>query len=276
MPTYRQYIYVKTTAPTANDDVLDGYVIDDRWVDTTNDRVYVAIDVSTGAAIWIEQAAADGWNRTTETWTRTGNHTFTISGDVTTKYRKGAKLRYKDGGSYEYGVIKSSSYGAPNTTITLFTNTSYTMAAATITDTYISDSPNPEGFPSSFNYTATWNNLTAGNGTFYAKFEIDGTRVTQKAGFVYGTTTSITGDLNLTPIATPNTLGTTQEYLGATTVRDTGTALFEGTVYLIGGNLYPQISASSGSYAAPTNVTSTVPMTWASTDEISMICNYSF
>jgi len=88
-----------------------------------------------------------------DTWTRTGNHTFTVAGDVTTKYRKNTKVRYKDGGSYEYGVIGSSSYSSPNTTVTLITNDDYAMAAASITDRYLSYVDNPEGFPDWFNFT---------------------------------------------------------------------------------------------------------------------------
>lgn len=104
----------------------------------------------------------NGWNLVTEIWTRTGNHIFTVAGDLTAKYRKGAKVRYKDGGAYEYGTVISSSYSSPNTTVTLATNTDYTMAAATITDTYISYIENPEGFPIVFNYAVT---LTSGSGT---------------------------------------------------------------------------------------------------------------
>ena len=96
----------------------------------------------------------NGWNLVTETWTRTGNHTFTVAGDLTTKYRKGAKVRYKDGGAYEYGTVINSVYSSPNTTVTLLANTNYAMAAATITDTYISYIENPEGFPEWFNLTA--------------------------------------------------------------------------------------------------------------------------
>ena len=102
------------------------------------------------------------WELCSETWTRTGNHTFTVSGDQTAKYRKGAKLRYKDGSTYEYGTVFSSAYSAPNTTVTLFTNTDYLMAATTITDRYISFDENPEGFPVAFNYALT---LTAPGGT---------------------------------------------------------------------------------------------------------------
>lgn len=219
----------------------------------------------------------NGWILISATWTRTSNHAFTTPGDVTATYRKGTKVRYKDGVSNEYGVVFSSSHAAGTTTVTLFTNTDYAMAAATITDTYISYIENPEGFPAEFNYVPSFNNFTANNATIFGKFEVNGRKIKQKAGFIFGSTPSvITGTLNLVPIATPLALGTTQEYFGATTIRDTGTALFEGTVYLIGGNLYPQVSATGGAYAAPANVTATVPMTWVSTDEISMICEYTF
>jgi hypothetical protein len=95
-----------------------------------------------------------GWLAVLDTWTRTGNHTFTITGDVTAKYRKGTKVRYKDGGSYEYGVIASVSFAGVTTTVTLITNTDYAMAAATITDNHISYIENPEGFPHYFDWDA--------------------------------------------------------------------------------------------------------------------------
>jgi hypothetical protein len=95
----------------------------------------------------------DGWAKVHETWTRTGNHTFTISGDVTTKYRKGTKVRYTDGG-VEYGVISSSSYSSPNTTVNLIVNSDYAMSGnpSAMSISYIA---NPEGFPSYFNFTST-------------------------------------------------------------------------------------------------------------------------
>lgn len=103
------------------------------------------------SALWIDR----DWNAVSESWTRTGDHTFTVSGDLTGTYTKGRKVRYKDGGSYEYGVIASSSYSAPNTTVTLITNSSYAMAAATITDRYLSDAQNPSGWPDWFEFSPT-------------------------------------------------------------------------------------------------------------------------
>lgn len=50
----RVFPYLKTTAPTVNDDTGDGYKVGDEWLDTTNDIMYKAIDVTLGGAIWVE------------------------------------------------------------------------------------------------------------------------------------------------------------------------------------------------------------------------------
>lgn len=42
------------TAPTVNEDSGDGYQIGSRWLDTTADKEYVALDVTVGAAVWVE------------------------------------------------------------------------------------------------------------------------------------------------------------------------------------------------------------------------------
>lgn len=119
-----------------------------------------------------------GWIAISATWTRTGNYTFTTSGDVTTIYRKGTKIRYKDGGAFEYGAIALSSHSGGTTTITLFVNDDFAMAAATITDKYISYIENPEGFPDWFNYANTIAYSANGSMTFdtvtttYARFKV--------------------------------------------------------------------------------------------------------
>lgn len=52
----RKNNYAATAAPTVGDDTGDGYTVGSRWFDTTNDRSYVALDVTLGAAIWKEYA----------------------------------------------------------------------------------------------------------------------------------------------------------------------------------------------------------------------------
>lgn len=119
-----------------------------------------------------------GWQTVTETWTRTGNYTFTVATDLTTKYQKGTKVRYKDGGAFEYGVIATSSYGSPNTTITLITNTDYAMAAGTITDTAISYQEHPQGWPGWFNWTITWGGFSTPPTGAVSRFTAKGTTIT--------------------------------------------------------------------------------------------------
>jgi D-alanyl-D-alanine dipeptidase len=41
-----------TTNPTSSNDNSEGYSVGSLWVDVTNDEAYVALDVSSGAAIW--------------------------------------------------------------------------------------------------------------------------------------------------------------------------------------------------------------------------------
>lgn len=54
----RVFPYLKTTAPTVNDDTGDGYKVGDIWLDTTNDIIYQAIDVTAGAAVWRKYVSA--------------------------------------------------------------------------------------------------------------------------------------------------------------------------------------------------------------------------
>lgn len=142
-----------------------------------------------GDAAW-NYLPYDEWIPAGETWTRTGDFTFTVTGDLTLKYRKGAKVRYKDGGAYEYGIILTSSYSNPSTTVTLFTNTDYAMASATITDNYISYTENPEEFPQWFNYTVTWTGFSADPTNVVAMYRVTGGTVW---GFIRGATAGTSG-----------------------------------------------------------------------------------
>jgi len=55
---HRVFPYLKTTAPTVNDDTGDGYKVGDIWLDTTNDIIYQVIDVTAGAAVWRKYVSA--------------------------------------------------------------------------------------------------------------------------------------------------------------------------------------------------------------------------
>jgi hypothetical protein len=97
-----------------------------------------------------------GWLPAQDVLTRTGNHSFTAPGDLTTKYRKGTKFLCVNGGSDKYGFIRSSSHSAGVTTVTLMPNTDFLLVAGAITNPRVSYIANPEGYPSSFNFGIAW------------------------------------------------------------------------------------------------------------------------
>lgn len=106
----------------------------------------------------------DGWVGANETWTYATAQTFTVSGDVTAKYTKGTRLKFTQT-TVKYAVVVGSSYGAPNTTVTILTNTDYTIANAAITSPYYSYM-DPQGYPDYFAIAApTFDTADIDNGT---------------------------------------------------------------------------------------------------------------
>ena len=39
--------------PAVTDDTNAGYSVGSHWIDVTNDEAYIAVDVSAGAAVWL-------------------------------------------------------------------------------------------------------------------------------------------------------------------------------------------------------------------------------
>lgn len=70
-----------TAAPGASDDNTAGYSVGSAWFDTTNDEVYFAIDVSTGAAAWKQVGSGGG------TGLSTGS-SFPVSPSTGDRYRR--------------------------------------------------------------------------------------------------------------------------------------------------------------------------------------------
>jgi hypothetical protein len=143
----------------SGNDKTTGYLFN-SYVSPTNgaEKTKVTLGyLNNGSLEEIELTCWNGWGIAHEVWTRTGDHQFTVPGDLTTKYFKGVRVRYKEsGGAYEYGVISTSSHSAGTTTVSLIPNTDYAMAADPDAGSkYISYLSAPVGFPEAFNYTAT-------------------------------------------------------------------------------------------------------------------------
>ena len=48
-----------TAPPTAGDDTADGYTVGSTWIDETNDKAYICVDNSLGAAVWKDMTESD-------------------------------------------------------------------------------------------------------------------------------------------------------------------------------------------------------------------------
>lgn len=106
----------------------------------------------------------DGWIEAGETWTYAAadapTFTFTISGDLTGKYSAGMRIKLTQT-TVKYFVITAVSYGAPNTTVTIYGGTDYTLANAAISANYYSTAKAPQGFPlSPLKWTQEYNDGT--------------------------------------------------------------------------------------------------------------------
>jgi hypothetical protein len=132
--------------------------------------------------------------------------TFTISGDYSSVLQKGDKIKLTQT-TDKYFYVISATYSAPNTTVTVFAGSSYSLANEAITNPYYSHIENPLGFPTVFNLpTITWtasgtaftNAPTTNFGNFYINNGIINVilRFTFNAtsggtGTVYGTLTGL-------------------------------------------------------------------------------------
>lgn len=100
----------------------------------------------------IQLQLSDGWIpvNESETWTYASadppTFTFTISGDKTSKYSAGMRIKLTQT-TVKYFIITAIAYSAPNTTVTVYGGTDYTLANAAITDPYYSTQKAPQGFP---------------------------------------------------------------------------------------------------------------------------------
>ena len=219
-------------------------------------------------------ANTDGWTAATDTWTYASASTFTIAGvDRTSTFTKGTKLKFTNS-SLKYAVVASSSFST-DTTVTIIVNTDYVIANAAISAASYSYQLNPQGFPASFAYTPSLSNITLGDGTLTFVYSVVGRLVYVRGLFVFGTTSSIGGEIGFgLPVASPAITGNNYYYCNVG-IRDTGTTEFMGVGYLSSTtNLAIRVPNSSSTYVTPSSTSSSVPMTWANTDELKLSLIY--
>src|SRR5690606_21814360 len=127
----------------------------DTFTITRAQRGSSAQSVAAGWAImrgvyWEDVTPSDGRLHRPEAWTRTANHVFTVSGNLTAIYRKGTYVKWAESSTVKYGVIGSSSHSSGTTTVNLIPNTDYLMTTNPDAGSHnISFITNPQGWDTS-------------------------------------------------------------------------------------------------------------------------------
>jgi len=236
----------------------------------------LAVNAGATAPAWANAAGADGWTPDTATWTYASASTFTVATNVTAQFRKGTKLKLTQT-TAKYFYVVSSSYGAPNTTVTVTGGTDYTVANAAITLPYYSYAECPQGFPDWFNWIPAWTNLTVGNGTVTAQFRLTGGWVSLILKLVWGSTTSIDSSAGV-GFSAPLSSSLSGAYIfssGVVALRDEGTATYFGRLQLSTVTTFTtQVESVGGTYTTAANITASVPHTWTTTDVIGFQGDY--
>lgn len=210
----------------------------------------------------------DGWNAVTwSTPTRTSASVFTVAIDVTGIIAPASKLKFTDT-TTKYAVVKSVTYGAGVSTITIFVNTDYTIVGNPSAINW-SNVETPFGWPDAFNFLPTYTGLTVGNGVTVCKYSVKGKYIKFDMTFTMGTTSTM-GDCSFTlPVAT-----TVNYSMGTILIQDAGTNTFAGSALVYVDSIYARAIGAAGSYGNLANFSSTIPMTWTSTDFFSASVMY--
>ena len=126
-------------------------------------------------------------------------------------------------------------------------------------------------------YTPTLTNITIGNGTITASYCRVNNFVHAIGKILFGSTTVVTAaNINATLPVNADTSPTNVPWGWVSFVDQSAGSIVQGTGSLSAstGLLWFQVLVTSGSYATMSNISSTVPFTWANTDYISFNIYY--
>lgn len=159
-------------------------------------------------------------------------------------------------------------------------NTNNSVITANITDSAVTPAKLLTGTGSSWtwqSWSPSWTNVVVGNGTVEAKYVQIGKNVYFRVSLVFGSTTTISGrmifSLPVTSVTYPG--GSDQFPLGIVRILDSGTAAFAAYVEWVSTTTaVVQVEGSSGTYVNYIDTSSSVPMTWTTTDIMSANGSY--
>jgi hypothetical protein len=129
-----------------------GTSIDNAGNITANGNIQAVGSLIAGTDITLfGNSIQGGWVLCNETWSYASASapifTVTVPGNKTGKYSTGMKVQLTQSSTTKFFIIVAVSYSSPNTTITLYGGTDYTLANAAITNPFWSTSKAPFWFP---------------------------------------------------------------------------------------------------------------------------------
>lgn len=214
------------------------------------------------------------------------------STSITVVASKDTYVYLKDDGTVSYTGSQSVANGAASPTAPTNSDGSNQLligklissgtAITTSTQTGV-DSLNNQIYPISpvsnswQSWTPTITNLTIGNGTTTAKYTRIGRTISFRIAVVFGTTTSMgTNPIFTLPVTSVTYAGVAQEVpIGIARVLDSGITSFMGLVVWINTTtMSPQLQVATGTYTQNTGITSIIPMTWGTADELHLFGQY--
>lgn len=117
-------------------------------------------------------------------------------------------------------------------------------------------------------WTPTWVNLTVGNGTVTARYFRIGRWVVFELKFVMGSTSAMgTNGTHSLPVTAASRYAVDVDSYGVINILDSGTANYSG-ISICGSTTTGKIAVwnASGTYLQPVTFSSTIPMTWTTSD----------
>lgn len=221
----------------------------------------------------VMQGTVDGWISSNDTWVYASATTITIPSGGANKYAVGDKVKFTQTTVKYFYIV-----AVADTLLTIAPTSDYTLANAVISSNYYSHADSPVGFPQWLGYTPTWTNLSVGNGTLVAAYDMRGKTVFVRLSLTFGTTTSISGAVRLTPPVAYNTAYVLRSPLGMLHIEDNGIAGYLGAVRTndtADGKLQLGVYGAAGTYVnGEADLSSTVPMTWGNLDYLTFNCTY--
>jgi hypothetical protein len=152
-------------------------------------------------------------------------------------------------------------------------NTANAVTATSIADGAIQPKALTTGTGSGWSWaswTPTFTNLTSGNGVLAARYIQVGKTVFFRIGFVLGTTSAVSGEISFTLPVTAVTYNTgtgNNTQIGTAWIDDAGVANYQGSVLITSTTQAAlRVSNAAGTYLQSTSVSSTIPMTWGTSD----------